>query len=145
MGSRRYFVPRKASSLLRWAAMVPTAVASWFVMYEAGLYIWKHHDQFLNRHLNIWTFSSQMSALSAVVVVGIMTLVAPSHKREVALWSYLGGATVALALAFTSGLVWEQCVWALAAGAIACLVIRACIGMPPNTYEAPGVKRQETP
>ena len=131
-------------SAIRWLLLVPSAVAAWCFVFFFSLVL---HEVVVGRCFNSdapppaycqasW-FPREFlhdalvlfgAGLSAVVVVIVAAVVAPSHKRHVAWVALAAGAILAAVMAYGSGAVAEGAV-AIAAGVLAAVVVpRTSIG-----------------
>jgi hypothetical protein len=134
----------RLSSVIRWLLLVPSAVVAWYFVFFISLVLhevvvgrcfdsdapppdycqasWFPRD-FLHEALVFFGVG-----LSAVVVVFVAALVAPSHKRHVAWVALAAGAALAIVAAYGAGAVAEAGV-AIVAGVLAAVVVsRATIG-----------------
>ena len=124
-------------SAIRWLLIVPSAVAAWYFAFFVSLVL---HEVVVGRCLNSdapppeycqasWfpreflhdTLVFFGVGLSAVVVVMVAAVVAPSHKRHVAWVALAAGATLAAVVGYSAGAVAEAAV-AIAAGVLAAVV-----------------------
>ena len=131
-------------SAIRWLLLIPSVVAAWYfavfvsvVLREVVVGRCFGSDAPPPGYCQASWFPRELLGdallffgvgLSAVVVVVVAALVAPSHKRYVAWVALVAGAIVATAMAYGTGAIAEVAV-AIAAGVLAAVVVsRTTIG-----------------
>ena len=98
--------------VLRWIALLPVAVAGWYLAMVLGMMTLGLVDQFCPEGLMVsgqctagwydWVQGAifyLFIALSAVLVVLLAALIAPAHRRRVAWVAFLLGAAMAVLMA----------------------------------------------
>ena len=128
----------RLSSAIRWLLLVPSAVAAWYVAFFVSFLL---HEVVVGRcfgsdapppeYCQAAWFPREFLhdalvffgvGLSAVVVVLVAAVVAPSHKGHVAWVALAAGATLAIVAAYGSGAVAEAGV-AVVAGVLTAVVV----------------------
>ncbi len=133
------------SQLIRWALILPGAFVAWYIALflgvgvHAGIEALCPADQMVSGECSApWFLAAEKAAvalgaaLAAVLVMITCTLLAPSHRRQVAITTFVVGAIVATYMGlylFTSATV-----AAIAAGAVALFILlrRMAPFSPPN-------------
>jgi len=134
----------RPSSVIRWLLLVPSAVTAWYLAFFISLAL---HEVVVGRCMDSdapppgycqasW-FPRELLhdvlvffgvGLSAVAVVLVAALMAPTHKGRVAWIALAAGATLAMLAAYGIGAVAEAAVAIVAGGLTAVVVSRATVG-----------------
>jgi hypothetical protein len=123
---------------LRWIAVVPSAIVAWVIVFVVSLYLLGRAErlfcpaEFLSSsgcYVSWWRDVERGAtilgaSLAGVLVVVVATVVAPSHKKSVAWWSYGAGAVVAVFMGLLSSLFMEMMATLLAGGLAAVALSR---------------------
>jgi hypothetical protein len=132
-------------AVARWILLVPVAVAAWCGVAMAGIPVHGYVEHAFcpaNRYWDGLCYGPEAEApleilmnvfigLSALVVVSVATMMAPSHRRQVAWGVFAIGSCVAIAIGIASRLDfdgevvshWDYVASAIGTGLLAVLVI----------------------
>jgi hypothetical protein len=100
------------SQVLRWAFIPPAAIASFFVAFLSGIALIRSIFCFYDVEVRFCTQSDDTAfialialsgALAAALVMTTCVLLAPTHKRQVAILTFLLGAMSAILMSMSMG------------------------------------------
>ena len=138
------------AQLVRWILILPAAVVAWYaapaigILLQTGVDALCPSDQVVSGLCGATWYSTVSAALicfgaglAALFVLVACTLLAPSHKREVAIGAFVIGAVVAGIMGF-SAQVFGAFATSVVAGALALVVILrrlAPLALPNTSLE----------
>jgi hypothetical protein len=122
--------------VLRWALLVPLAIAAWYAVFATGLFTHFYVEQHFcpsedlvsgfcqnqSMQIALTVLMHTFTALSAAVVCFSAVLVAPSHKEPVVWIAFVIGLLIATCFGFMAR-DWSLFVAAAIAGAVAATAI----------------------
>jgi hypothetical protein len=136
------------SHTIRWILILPAAIAAWFAALFMGITMYRGvellcpSDQMSSGHCFAPWFETVTdalialgAALAAVLIMVSCTWLAPAHKREVAITTFVVGTSVAILMGNDSSKGFAPMVAAIVAGAIVLAILLRLIAPspPPNT------------
>jgi hypothetical protein len=130
--------------MIRWVLILPAAIAAWFVAYLIGVALTviiglSLHSPTGVEQLVVLALAALGAALAAALVMITCVLLAPTHKRQVAIATFVVGTMVAIYMGLGIQFYEGMAAAIIAGGIVLALLLRRLppLSLPNTSLERP--------